>query len=66
VSVVDKLAAAVAFFTASANNRSSFDGIESARLRRVLMGIRKMYAIPSVPKKPLTRDDIKSMLEVAV
>jgi integrase len=31
----------------------------------VLKGIRKTSAIPSVTKKPLTRDDIKSMLEVA-
>jgi integrase len=66
VSIVDKLAAAVAFFTASANNRSPFDGIEGAGLRRVLKGISKTFAVPSVPKKPLTRDNIKLMLEVAV
>jgi hypothetical protein len=65
VSVVYRLTAAAALFTASANNKSPFDGTKGACLRRVLKGIRKMYAIPSVPKKPLTRDDIKSMLEVA-
>jgi integrase len=65
VSVVDKLAAAAAFFTASANFKSPFEGPDGARMRRVLKGICKTFAVPSIPKKPLTREDIMAMLEVA-
>jgi integrase len=65
VFVVDKLAAAAVFFTASANFKSPFEGPNGARMRQVLKGIRKTFAVPSIPKKPLTREDIMAMLEVA-
>jgi integrase len=65
VSVVDKLAAAAAFFTASANFKSPFEGPDGARMRLVLKSIRKTFAVPSIPKKPLSRKDIMAMREVA-
>jgi hypothetical protein len=60
LSVVEKLAAAVAFFTASANNRSPFDGIEGAGIDGIEGACSRAFA-RRLPFPPLPRSRSRGM-----